>query len=431
MGTTALMLDITWIRENPADLDAALKRRGMAPVADKVLKIDEKRRALQTEEQNLLAERNRLSKQVGELKAKKLDAEEVMAQVRGLGPRMEALKAQEDAAAAELKAVMAAIPNVPADDVAFGEDETANVEVKRWGTPRSFDFAVKAHDDIVSDLGLLDWDMAAKISGSRFAWLQGSLAKLDRAIAQFFLDVLTTEKGFLEVRVPYMVNDASVYGVGQLPKFEEDLFKTTDGRWLISTSEVPLTNYAQERIFKPEELPMKLTSWSPCFRSEAGSSGKDTKGLIRMHQFDKVEMVVLAKPEESEEMHQMMVATSSDILTRLGLPHRIIMLCTGDMGFASRKTYDLEVWVPSQGVYREISSISNCGDFQARRMNGRYKPKADGPTRFIHTLNGSALAVGRTMVAILENYQQADGTVEIPEVLQPYMGGLKKLTPLR
>lgn len=425
------MLDITWIRENPAELDAALKRRGMAPVADKILKIDEKRRSLQTEEQNLLAERNRLSKQVGELKAQKLDAEELMAKVRGLGPRMEELKQLEDAAAQELKDVMAALPNVPAADVPFGEDETGNVEVKRWGTPKEFTFKVKAHDDLVADLGLLDWETAAKIAGSRFGWLQGSLAKLDRAIAQFFLDVLTTEKGFVEVRVPYLVNDASVYGVGQLPKFEEDLFKTTDGRWLISTSEVPLTNYAQERIFKPEELPLKMTSWSPCFRSEAGSAGRDTKGLIRMHQFDKVEMVVLAKPEESEAMQEMMVATSSEILTRLGLPHRIVLLCTGDMGAASRKTFDLEVWVPSQGVYREISSISNCGDYQARRMNGRYKPKADEPTRFIHTLNGSALAVGRTMVAILENYQQEDGTVEIPEALLPYMGGLKKLTPFR
>lgn len=425
------MLDMTWIRENPAELDAALKRRGKAPVADTLLEIDGRRRALQTEQQNLLAERNRLSKQVGELKAKKQDAEELMAQVRALGPRMEELKAQEETAAKELMAVTAALPNVPAEDVPFGEDEKDNVEVKRWGTPKEFGFAVKAHDDLASDLGLLDWETAAKIAGSRFAWMQGDLARLDRAIAQFFLDTLTRERGFLEVRVPYLVNDASVYGVGQLPKFEEDLFKTTDGRWLISTSEVPLTNFAQERIFKPEELPLKLTSWSPCFRSEAGSAGKDTKGLIRMHQFDKVEMVVLAKPEESEAMQQFMVETSSGILAKLGLPHRIVLLCTGDMGAASRKTFDLEVWVPSQNTYREISSISNCGDYQARRMNGRFKPKADGPTRFIHTLNGSALAVGRTMVAILENYQCEDGTVDIPEVLQPYLGGLKKLTASR
>lgn len=422
------MLDIAWIRNSPADLDKALAKRGAAPLSAKIVELDEKRRALMTEQQNLQAKRNSLSKQVGELKAKKQDAESVMAEVKALGPKMDELKGQEEAAAAALDAVLAGIPNVLAEDVPVGADETGNVEVKVVGTPPKFDFKPKAHDDIASDLGLLDLETAAKIAGSRFAWMQGGLARLDRALAQFFLDTLG-ERGFLEVRVPYLVNEASVYGVGQLPKFEEDLFKTTDGRYLISTSEVSLTNLAQERIFRNEELPIRLTSWSPCFRSEAGSSGKDTKGLIRMHQFEKVEMVVLCKPDESEAMHQLMVDSASTMLSKLGLAHRILALCSGDTGFASRKTYDLEVWVPSQGVYREISSCSNCGDFQARRMGGRFKPKAEGPTQFIHTLNGSGLAVGRTLVAILENYQNADGSVDIPEVLWPYMGGLKKLTP--
>lgn len=418
------MLDIQWIRNNPADFDKALERRRVGPLAAEILRLDEQRRALQTEQQGLQARRNALSKQVGELKAQKKDAESLMAEVKTLGPELERLGGLETEVAQQLQDILVSLPNPPAEDVPDGMDESENVEVKRWGTPRNFNFDVQAHDDIAAGLGMLDLATAAKIAGARFAWLQGPLARLERALAEFFLDVLVNEKRFTEVRVPYMVNDASMFGTGQLPKFKEDLFQTTDGRWLIPTSEVPLTNLGQERIFRAEELPVRLTSWSPCFRSEAGSSGKDTKGLIRMHQFDKVEMVQLVAPEESEAAHQLMVDTASEMLARLGLPHRVIVLCTGDMGFSARKTYDLEVWVPSQGKYREISSCSNCGDFQARRMNARYKPKADGGTVFVHTLNGSGLAVGRTLVAVLENYQQADGSVEIPEVLRPYMGGL-------
>lgn len=417
------MLDITSIRQDPSVLDTALTRRGKPAMSSQILDLDAKRRAAQTEQQNLQAKRNQLSKQVGELKAKKEDANALMDEVKALGPAMEKLAAEEAALAAQLDEILTTLPNPPAADVPDGKDEHDNVEVKRWGTPRTFDFAVKAHDDVAADLGMLDNATAAKIGGARFAWIQGPLARLERSIAQFFLDYLVGEKGFTEVRVPYLVNDATMFGTGQLPKFKEDLFQTTDGRWLIPTSEVPLTNLAQDRIFKADELPIRLTSWSPCFRSEAGSAGRDTKGLIRMHQFDKVEMVILAKPEDSEREHQGMVDNASMLLQKLGLPHRVITLCTGDMGFGATKTYDLEVWVPSQNTYREISSCSNCGDFQARRMKGRFKD-ASGSNLFIHTLNGSGLAVGRTLVAILENYQNADGSLTVPEALVPYMGGV-------
>lgn len=422
------MLDIKLIRENPAWLDAQLARRHQPALSATLLALDEQRRALQTRMQELQAKRNALSKHVGELKAAKQDAEAQMAEVKALGPEMDKLAAEETALGAKLDDMLARIPNVPQDDVPAGADEHDNVEVRRWGTPREFDFAVKAHDDIASDLGMLDLETSAKIAGARFAWLQGPLARLERAIAQFYLDELIA-KGFTECRVPYLVNSAAAYGTGNLPKFEEDLFQTTDGRWLIPTSEVPLTNLAADHIFQPADLPIRMTSWTPCFRSEAGSSGKDTKGLIRMHQFDKVEMVVLTTPDNSVEQHEFMVGCAESNLQKLGLPYRTIVLCTGDMGFASQKTYDIEVWVPSQDTYREISSCSNCGDFQARRMKGRVK--TDKGNVSIHTLNGSGLAVGRTLVAILENYQNADGSVTVPDVLLPYMNGISKLEKMK
>ena len=421
------MLDIKLLRENPAHLDAQLARRHQPAQAAALLALDEQRRGLQTREQDLQAKRNALSKKVGELKAAKQDAEAVMAEVKALGPAMDQLAAEEKALADKLDDQLARIANFPADDVPEGADEHDNKEVRRWGEPRTFDFPIKAHDDLVAELGLLDLPTAAKVAGARFAWLKGNLAKLERAIATFFLDELTA-KGFMECRVPYLVNRAAAFGTGNLPKFEEDLFQTTDGRWLIPTSEVPLTNLGADKIFQPAELPVRMTAWTPCFRSEAGSSGKDTKGLIRQHQFDKVEMVILCDPETSLAEHEFMVGCAESHLTKLGLPFRTIVLCTGDMGFASRKTYDIEVWVPSQNTYREISSCSNCGDFQARRMKGRVKT-VNG-NAFIHTLNGSGLAVGRTLVAILENYQNADGSVTIPEVLRPYMGGVTKLEAL-
>lgn len=422
------MLDIQLLRKDPALLDKQLARRNQSPQAAALLKLDEQRRALQTRQQELQAKRNALSKQVGELKAAKQNADAVMAEVKALGPEMDNLAQEEKNVAAQLDDQLARIANFPADDVPEGHSEDDNKEVHRWGTPRVFDFKVREHDDIVAALGLLDLPTAAKVAGARFSWLKGSLARLERAIAQFFLDELTA-KGFMECRVPYLVNTEAAYGTGNLPKFKEDLFQTTDGRWLIPTSEVPLTNLGAERIFSPDELPVRMTSWTPCFRSEAGSAGKDTKGLIRQHQFDKVEMVILCDAEKSEQEHQFMLQCAQSHLEKLKLPYRTIVLCTGDMGFASRKTYDIEVWIPSQNKYREISSCSNCGDFQARRMKGRVKT-ADG-NKFIHTLNGSALAVGRTLVAILENYQNADGTVSIPDVLLPYMNGITTLEALR
>ncbi|MFZ2586959.1 MAG: serine--tRNA ligase [Alphaproteobacteria bacterium] len=421
------MLDIKLIRENPAMLDAQLARRNQPAQAAALVRLDEQRRALQTRQQEVQAKRNTLSKKVGELKAAKQDADALMAEVKALGPEMEHLAFEEKQLADKLDDMLARIANFPAEDVPAGADEHDNQEVARWGTPRTFDFKVREHDDLVAALGLLDLPTAAKIAGARFSWLKGNLARLERAIAQFFLDELTA-KGFLECRVPYLVNEAAAYGTGNLPKFKEDLFQTTDGRWLIPTSEVPLTNVVADKIVQPEDLPLRMTAWTPCFRSEAGSSGKDTKGLIRQHQFDKVEMVIISKPEESEAEHQRMLACAQSHLEKLKLPYRTIVLCTGDMGFASRKTYDIEVWIPSQNTYREISSCSNCGDFQARRMKARMKT-ADGNV-FVHTLNGSGLAVGRTLVAILENYQNADGTVTIPDVLQPYMGGVTKLEAL-
>lgn len=424
------MLDIKLIRDDPSVLDKQLARRELPPLSAELLKLDTQRRALQTRQQDLQAARNAKSKDVGSLKAAKKndEAEALMAEVKALGPEMEHLAFEEKQLGEKLDDMLARIPNFPFEDVPAGKDEADNVEVARWGTPREFDFKVREHDDIVAALGLLDLPTAAKVAGARFSWLKGNLAKLERAIATFFLDELTA-KGFMECRVPYMVNREAAFGTGNLPKFEEDLFKTTDGRYLIPTSEVPLTNLAADRVFMADELPVRMTAWTPCFRSEAGSSGKDTKGLIRQHQFDKVEMVILCDEAESVKEHEFMRACAESHLQKLGLPHRTIVLCTGDMGFGSRKTYDIEVWIPSQNTYREISSCSNCGDFQARRMRGRVKG-AEG-NKFIHTLNGSGLAVGRTLVAILENYQNADGTVTIPDVLRPYMGGVTQLEALR
>lgn len=417
------MLDIVAIRNDPSVLDTALTNRGLPPRSAEILALDERRRALMTEQQQVQARRNALSKQVGEIKKAGGDADELMDEVKGLGPRLEELGEQEAEAAAKLDELLTTLPNLPDAQVPVGASEEDNVEVRRWGTPRVFDFAVKAHDDVAADLGMLDLATAAKISGARFTWLTGALARLDRAIYQYTLNFLTDERGLTEAYVPYLVNDAALFGTGQLPKFKEDLFATTDGRWLIPTSEVPLTNLGQDRIFKAEELPLKLTAMTPCFRSEAGSAGKDTKGIIRQHQFDKVEMVMLCAPEQSAALHEEMTANTEELLRRMGLPFRTIVLCTGDMGFGSRKTYDIEVWIPSQNTYRELSSCSNCGDFQARRMKARFKRTHGEGTEFIHTLNGSGIT-RRALVAVLENYQQADGSVVVPEVLRPYMGGI-------
>jgi len=424
------MHDIRLIRDDPAAFDAALDRRGVAPISASLLTLDGRRRAIATELQVAQARRNEASKAIGQAKARKDDATAaaLMTEVAALKERMPALETEGGAVDAALEAALAAIPNLPAEDVPQGADESGNVEQHRWGTPPTFDFTAREHPDFAGPLGL-DFEAAALISGARFAVLKGGLARLQRALGAFMLD-RQTALGFTEVIPPLLVRDEAVFGTGQLPKFAEDLFRTTDGRWLIPTAEVSLTNMVREQILAEAELPLKFTALTQCFRSEAGAAGRDTRGLIRQHQFEKVELVAITTPEQSEAVHADMTRAAEAILEELGLPYRRVMLCTGDMGFTARKTFDLEVWLPGQGCYREISSISNCGEFQARRMNTRYRPGGESKgTRFVHTLNGSGLAVGRTLVALLENYQRADGSVAIPDALLPYMGGLTELRP--
>ncbi|MBB4641243.1 serine--tRNA ligase [Rhizorhapis suberifaciens] len=424
------MHDIRLIRENPDAFDAGLAKRGLGPLAGQLLALDEKKRAISTQVQTCQARRNEASKLIGQAMAQKdmAKAEALKAEVAELKDRMPELEARDRAVSEELHATLLAIPNLPADDVPAGVDENDNVEQTRWGKPREFGFTPQDHADFGPALGL-DFEAAAAMSGARFAALRGQMARLHRALAQFMLDRQSCENGYEEVNPPLLVRDETLIGTGQLPKFADDLFRTTDGRWLIPTAEVSLTNLVREQILPETSLPLRFTALTPCFRSEAGSAGRDTRGFIRQHQFEKVELVAICRPEDSEAEHQKMVAAAEGILQALNLPYRRVLLCTGDMGFGARKTYDLEVWLPSQQTYREISSISNCGDFQARRMNARYKPEGEKNTRFLHTLNGSGLAVGRTLVAVLENYQQADGSVAIPEILAPYVGGIEKLTP--
>ncbi|RVT93648.1 serine--tRNA ligase [Sphingomonas crocodyli] len=422
------MHDIRLIRDDPAAFDAALARRGAASQSAALLALDERRRAITTELQAAQARRNDASKAIGQAKAQKDEATAaaLMAEVAALKERMPALEAEGAQVDTDLTAALAAIPNLPAADVPDGADEEENVEQHRWGHPPEFDFEAKEHPDFADKLGL-DFESAAAISGARFAILKGGIARLQRALGQFMLD-RQTARGFTEVIPPLLVRDEAMFGTGQLPKFADDLFHTTDGRWLIPTAEVSLTNMVREQILAEAELPTKFTALTQCFRSEAGAAGRDTRGLIRQHQFEKVELVAITTPEQSDAVHEEMTRAAEAILEELGLPYRRVLLCTGDMGFGARKTFDLEVWLPGQKKYREISSVSNCGDFQARRMNARYRPAGETKgTRFVHTLNGSGLAVGRTLVAVLENYQQADGSVRIPQALVPYMGGLTEL----
>ncbi|KMS57668.1 serine--tRNA ligase [Sphingobium cupriresistens] len=424
------MHDIRFIRETPAAFDAGLARRGLAPLSAEILALDEQSRSIKTQLQQGQARRNEASKAIGQAMAARdmAKADALKAEVAALKEGAPALEAQDKAVGDALTAMLAAIPNLPADDVPQGADEADNVEVSRWGTPRDFDFPPQDHADFGPALGL-DFEGGAKLSGARFTALRGQMARLHRALAQYMLDTQTGANGYEEVNPPLLVRDEALFGTGQLPKFAEDLFRTTDGRWLIPTAEVSLTNLVADHIVPTDSLPIRLTALTPCFRSEAGSAGRDTRGFIRQHQFEKVELVAIAKPEQSEVEHERMCAAAEGILQALDLPYRKMLLCIGDMGFGARKTWDLEVWLPSQATYREISSVSNCGDFQARRMNARYKPEGEKQTRFLHTLNGSGLAVGRTLVAVLENYQQADGSVTVPDVLAPYMGGITKLEP--
>jgi seryl-tRNA synthetase len=422
------MHDLKYIREYPQDFDAALIRRGAAPVAASVLALDENRRAVLTEMQNAQARRNEASKAIGAAMGKGdiATAEALKAEVAALKDTLPALEEQERAAGEELDTLLAGLPNLPADDTPDGADETENVEVARWGTPRSFDFETRDHADLGPVLGL-DFETGVAISGARFTFMRGQMARLNRALGQFMLDYQTGQRGYTECATPYLVRQESLFGTGQLPKFAEDNFQTTDGRWLIPTAEVSLTNSVREQILDESALPIRMTALTPCFRSEAGAAGRDTKGLIRQHQFEKVELVSIVRPEDSAAEHERMVESAEGILQALELPYRKMLLCTGDMGASARKTYDLEVWLPGQGLYREISSCSNCGDWQARRMNTRYRPAESKGNVFVHTLNGSGLAVGRTLVAVLENHQQADGSVTVPAALLPYMGGLTKL----
>jgi seryl-tRNA synthetase len=422
------MHDLKYIRENPTDFDAALMRRGSEPVAMSILALDENRRAILTEMQNAQARRNDASKSIGAAMGKgdTATAEALKAEVAKLKDILPQLEERERAAGLELDALLAGLPNLPAADTPDGADETENVEIARWGKPRDFDFEPRDHADIGPALGL-DFETGVAISGARFTFMRGQMARLNRALGQFMLDHQTAQRGYTECATPYLVRQESLFGTGQLPKFAEDNFQTTDGRWLIPTAEVSLTNSVREQILDESALPIRLTALTPCFRSEAGAAGRDTKGLIRQHQFEKVELVSIVRPEDSAAEHERMVESAEGILQALELPYRKMLLCTGDMSASAQRTYDLEVWLPGQGLYREISSCSNCGDWQARRMNTRYRPAEGKGNIFVHTLNGSGLAVGRTLVAVLENHQQADGSVIIPAALLGYMGGLTKL----
>jgi seryl-tRNA synthetase len=423
------MLDIKWIRENPAALDAALAKRGAEPQSEQLIALDEARRSHVGTLQALQERRNAASKDIGKAMAAKdqATADSLKAEVAKLKDELQAGEARERELDEALKHALSVLPNIPLDDVPVGKDESDNVEIRVSGTKPALGFETKEHFELGEALGMMDFERAAKMSGSRFTILSGGLARLERALGQYMLDLHTGEHGYTEVNPPLMVNDAAAYGTDKLPKFGDDLFRTTDGRWLIPTAEVPLTYMAAGEIIAEEELPKRYAAQTACFRSEAGSAGRDTRGMLRQHQFTKVELVSVTTPETSLEEHERMTASAEAVLKGLGLHFRTIVLCTGDMGFGARKTYDIEVWLPGQKAYREISSCSVCGDFQARRMNARCRKAGDKATRFVHTLNGSGVAVGRALIAVMENYQNADGSITVPDALRPYMGGIKKI----
>ncbi|WP_033782510.1 serine--tRNA ligase [Pantoea sp. 9140] len=426
------MLDPNLLRNEPDAVAEKLARRGYKLDVETLRSLEERRKVLQVETENLQAERNSRSKSIGQAKARGEDIEPLRQEVNALGERLDAAKAELDELQNQIRDFALALPNIPADEVPLGKDDSENQEVSRWGTPREFSFQVKDHVELGEAAKGLDFAAAVKLTGSRFVVMQGQIARLHRALSQFMIDLHTEQHGYLETYVPYLVNHETLYGTGQLPKFGEDLFHTrpleeqsdSSNYALIPTAEVPLTNMMRDEIVEEDSLPVKLTAHTPCFRSEAGSYGRDTRGLIRMHQFDKVEMVQIVTPEQSMDALEELTAHAEKVLQLLNLPYRKVLLCTGDMGFGSTKTYDLEVWLPAQNTYREISSCSNMGDFQARRMQARYRNKQEKKPRLVHTLNGSGLAVGRTLVAVLENYQQEDGRITVPEVLRPYMNGV-------
>jgi seryl-tRNA synthetase len=424
------MLDPKLIRSNLGHVAAQLGRRGFVLDTDRIEQLESERKAIQVRTEELQAERNRSSKAIGKAKAAGEDIQPLLDQVAGLGAQLEIAKDELEKIQQHLSDLLMGIPNIPHGSVPEGDDESHNVEVRRWGEPPVFDFEVKDHVDLGAALAGMEFDAAVKLSGSRFAVLRGPLARLHRALIQFMLDTHTGEHGYQECYVPYLVNADSLRGTGQLPKFEEDLFATRgeDHYYLIPTAEVPVTNLVRDEILDASQLPLRMTAHTPCFRSEAGSYGKDTRGLIRQHQFEKVEMVQIVRPEDSYQALEELTGHAETILQRLALPYRVVSLCTGDLGFSAAKTYDLEVWLPGQQAYREISSCSNFGDFQARRMQARFRNPDTGKPELVHTINGSGLAVGRTLVAVMENYQQADGSIRVPQVLQPYMRGLASIS---
>ncbi|WP_010298001.1 serine--tRNA ligase [Candidatus Odyssella thessalonicensis] len=427
------MLDLKLIRSHPEILDASLKRRGKEPLAHRLLAMDETYRSALTELQELQTKRNQIAKSFGEAKRTGQDTTGLAAEAEQIKASIADLEVKANQLNQELMDEMSTIPNLVADDTPDGLDETANLEIRQVGEISNFSFQPKPHYELGEDLGKMDFEVAAKLSGSRFVVLYSELARLERALAAFMIDIHTSQYGYQEVYAPVLVHEKTMYGTGQLPKFREDQFQTTTGHWIIPTAEVVLTNLVAEAILAEEQLPLRYTAYTPCFRAEAGAAGRDTRGMIRLHQFGKVELVSITHPSESKAEHERMTMAAEEILKQLKLPYRVMALCAGDMGFSAQKTYDLEVWLPSQNTYREISSCSNCSNFQARRMNARYRPMATPETpkpapEFVHTLNGSGLAVGRTIVAILENYQRSDGSIEIPEVLRPYMGGVEVIT---
>ncbi|MCC6001540.1 MAG: serine--tRNA ligase [Pararhodobacter sp.] len=424
------MHDIRAIRENPQAFDAALARRGLPAQAGDLLALDESRRSVITRAETAQAEQNRASKEVGAAKARGDEAEfqRLRALVAEKKAEVAAMRSEADAADARLQALLAEIPNLPLAEVPEGADEGDNVEIRRWGTPPALDFPAREHFDIPAVRPGLDLPLAAKLSGARFMVLKGAVARLHRALAQFMLDMHTGQHGLAEVWAPVLVRDEAMFGTAQLPKFGEDSYQTTNGWWLVPTSEVSLTNFAAGEVYEGEDLPIRMVAHSQCFRSEAGSAGKDTTGILRQHQFEKVEMVTLCTPDQALAEHERMTGCAEAVLQALDLPYRTVVLCTGDMGFGAQKTHDIEVWLPGQGKYREISSVSTCGTFQARRMNARFRPEAGAKPDFLATLNGSGLAVGRTLIAVLENGQQADGSVVLPAALAPWLGGASRLT---
>jgi seryl-tRNA synthetase len=421
------MFDLKTIRDDPEAFDRGLARRGLPPRSPEILALDKEWRAAQTAAEQIQAERNKLAREIGGLKAKGGDAAELMRRVAESKDEGARLEVEAARLKAEIEALLAGVPNIPLDEVPDGRDEHDNKLIRTHGSPRNFAFAPKDHVSLGEGLRQMDFARAGKLSGARFVVLSGGLARLERALAALMLDLHTRDFGYTEIAPPLLVRDEAAYGTGQLPKFADDLFRTTTGLWLIPTAEVPLTNLVAGEILEEAALPLRFTAWTPCFRSEAGAAGKDTRGMIRQHQFNKVELVSIAHPDRATEEHERMTNCAEEVLKRLDLPYRVVLLCTGDMGAASRKTYDIEVWLPGQNAYREISSCSQCGEYQARRMNARYKPKEGKGNRFVHTLNGSGLAVGRALVAVLENHQQEDGSIAIPPGLRPFMGGMEVL----